>query len=798
MRHRAKIMILLFISFFLSFNVVHAANEQEMNVSIDEGFNGKIKAGKGFPLSIKLENKGESFSGDLVINFVPSWNAGGAMAINVELPANSTKTYQISLPGLSEDNSFSYQSEPMLHLYKNGLKKGKKVDFKGEKIIKPKYFDTNDSVIGVLSENYDRLKELRILPSKTMQMIELNKEEMPKQPLGLEMLDYLLIDEYGITKLDKEQQEAIIGWIEAGGILIAGAAPNANQSYGQLYSLLPMKIENETSATTDFFSAHTNVDPTFKQLPFFTGALDDTASIIERAGELPATVQKQYGNGLILQTSFSLGDEPLSSWKGYSEWFATLLKNANQPNAQIGKYEPNFYNSLYWEFVETNEYFPANHFSIGQLIGILIGYLIVLVPVLYFILRKFDKREHTWWIVPSLAFIMAAIVFSIGAKDRIAMPQLNQMGVYLANNNQLSGIQATTLLSNKGGEYTLTFPKEKFSAVTSTQNSGYGSSVIDPLDGAIFFEKREKMEVVFPKVDFWSLKSIYGKAWKDVKGEFSTNISVSNEKITGTIENQFDYDFEEVFILSGKEKIMLGPLKKGEQLKIDKQLKQSFLTIPAILGNSNSSYTNSDLNKIKMEKLDFIANKYIISQNHIINGPVIAGITKAPVIDVKIAGKKTKYNNLNLILLPFKAKDDFSGEFTIKNEVLRSQLNVINGRIYDIQNIEINREVRIENGEYEYILQLPKQLTEKSLKITELSFVFNNDNVKYTLYNDETGEYTPLNLDVNQLALKLDSDKNVNQFISKNGEIKFKLSKDGNQDQLVRLPSLTIKGEVAS
>lgn len=798
MHRSAKIVFILFACFFLLLGVVQSnvsAKTETITVTLDEGFNGKIKSGKGFPLSIKLENSGDSFSGQLLVNFLPSWNSGGAIAINVELPANSTKTYELSLPGFSEDNPYTYQNEPMIHLYKGDLKDKKKVEFKGENRIRPKYIDQNDTVIGVLSENYDRLKELRSLPATASQMIDLKNEQIPKQSLGLELLDFLIIDEYAVSQLNNEQQKAIQEWIEAGGILIAGAAPNGSQSYGNLYSLLPMKFDNEMSAPSDFLTDSNSEKLDFQQLLFFTGAIEDSATIVKKAGEIPAVIKKQVGNGIILQTSFSLGDEPLASWKGYSSWFAALLKQEKVTSMQSWKVGHDFYGSLYWEFVEVNEYFPASHFSIGQLIGLLLGYMIIIVPILYLVLRKFDKREHAWWIVPSIAVMMAATIFGMGAKDRISKPQLNQMGVYKFMDNQVTGIQATTLLSNKSGEYTLSYPKASYNAVASSVYNG-GQSSLDPLRGAIFAEKREGMDVVFPNVGYWSSKTIYGQAKQKVEGGFNADITMKNGQITGKIVNGFNFDFQEVFIWSGSEKIKLGPLNKGEEMIVNKQSKQSFLTKPIVSSYRNYNNNQTDIEKMKIERLEFAGENYVISQNSSITDPIIAGITKESMIEVGIKGKKSKEENLNLILEPFKVKNEFSGAFTIRNEMLRAKLNVINGRINDNQNMEIHREVWVDNGEYEYILELPKQLMEKTFKIEEMSIVFPNDFLKYSILNKETGEELPLVQNQNQRTVKLDSSNEVNHFVSKDGEIILKLVKESNSDQYVQLPSITIKGEV--
>ncbi|MBS4189194.1 hypothetical protein KHA94_03040 [Bacillus sp. FJAT-49705] len=789
----SRFVIILILSLILSINLflpIAKADGENINITLEEGFNGKIKMGKGFPLTIKLDNSGEAFSGNLLINFNPSWNTGGAISIKVDLPANNSKTYQISMPGLTEDHPYSYQNIPTVQLYKGDWRKGKTVKFKGEDKIKPKYIDMNENVIGVLSENFDRLKELRILPNTQVQLIELKKEELPKQTLGLEMLDYLLIDEYAISQLDEEQQLAIKEWIEAGGVLVAGASPNGSQSYGQLYSLLPMKMEEEVSVSADFLLTKDNgKKPEFSELKIFTGPLNEDAIIVDKNGNIPTTVKKNFGEGMILQTGFSIGDEPLSSWKGYSTWFANFINEAEVSKLNSMKYGPDFYGSLYWEFVETNEFFPASNFSIGQLIGLLGGYIIIIVPVLYFVLKKLDKREHSWWIIPSLSIIMAAIVFGIGAKDRISKPQLNQLGVYMAEDQHLTGLQASTLLSNKSGQYTLSIPKGQFNAVTSTQNM----RSLDQMSGAIYEEKRKNTDIVFPEVGYWSSKTIYGKAHQKVDGGFVSDLKLKNSQLTGTIQNGFDYDFEEVFIWSGKEKIKLGKLKKGEKIQVNKKINLSLLTKPYASGGPNFSYQNTDIDKMKRERLEYVASNFIFNSNKE-NEPIIGGFTKDAIVDVKMLGKKEKQDNTNLILESFNAEQEFSGEFTLKNEMLSTNINVISGRIAENMINGSNREIMIEDGEYEYIVLLPKQLVENPTKLNELTIKTNNQFIQYSVFNSVTGEW--LSIDTDKPSFTMNETNHIQQFVTKEGEIKIKLIKNAKGDPYVQLPNITIKGEV--
>jgi hypothetical protein len=784
---------ILLVVLFVTSAQTTAAESVNIKVTLEEGFDGKVKRGEGFPLTIHLENGGESFSGDLLIHYNPSYNAGGAVSVHVELPKGGSKTYQVSVPGLTEESYSNNQKRESVHLYKGNWKQGNKVSFLGDTTMKPRFINPVDRVIGVLSENYDRIKELRMLPSSSVQMLPLTKEQLPKQSLGLEMIDYIIIDEYAVSQLDEQQQVAIKEWISAGGVLIAGAAPDASESYGLLYPLLPMKWEVESSGTTEFLRTARNDQIDFKEINLFTGPVEKDAQVLQRSGSLPASLKKPFGNGTILQTSFSLGDQPLSEWKGYSIWFKHFLNEADSHNTISAPFGHDFYERLYWEFVEMNELFPASHYSVAQLIIMLVIYLIIMVPVLYFVLRKLDKREHSWWIIPSLSIVMTVIVFGLGAKDRISEPQLNQMGVYQVKNQQLVGIQATTLLSNRSGEYQMRIPKGQFSAIPHVSNSAR----VNPFMGAVTLDQRNEMKIVFPDVGYWSSKTIYGKAQKEANSDFIVNLSVKNSHLTGTIENRFPYDFEELFIWSGNVKINVGSLKAGETLKVNQKINQSFLPGPSMLSNAGMYPPNqqSDLEKRKIERLQYAASIFLNMGNQSSNNkPLLGGITKEAIIKVDLEGKEEKQNNLNLILSPFVAKSDFSGEFTLTNEMLSTQLEVVSGIIHEKGVNGASNEMMMEDGEYDYIIQLPEPLKGKKVELKSINLRLNGQFVQYSVLNRVTGEY--LEIKQNQTNITINKENNVEQYFSEAGELLIKVHKNTKGDPYVYLPTITVKGDV--
>ncbi|CAH2713288.1 hypothetical protein BACCIP111895_00423 [Neobacillus rhizosphaerae] len=760
-----------------------------IKISVKEGYAGKVKSGRGFPVQVTVENSGADFTGDILFNFASSYNSNGAKVLSIDVPKGSKKTYSLSLPAFSEEYyNNNTQVKQSIFLYKGSWKDDHEQAFIGDKKLKPKYIDQGSRTLGMLSEDSDRLKELKVMAtSNQIETIVLTEEMIPDDELGLDSLDYIMIDEFGISKLKNTKQQAILKWVQNGGKLIAGAAPNAAGSYGSLYQVLPMKPDKEVLTDTKFFQATPTLPP-FKDIPVFVGQLDKGANVAVKSGDLPMVVHKGYGSGEIWQTAFSLGDEPLSSWKDYGHWFAVSPMLKGTSTFQFQKGGPNPFDMLFNEFAEVNEYFASSQFSIGQISLFLLVYLLLLVPFLYFLLKRLDKREHAWWIIMGVAFISSVGIFVIGAKDRIAKPQMNQTGIYKTENGQLNGFEAVTFLSNTGGDYQLDFSKGKFYGVP-------GSSMMPVNDGkryAVLENGRKTNSVTFPNVEYWSTRTYFGQASKQNAGQFDINLSYENKKLSGKIVNHFPYDFEELYIWSGGKKIKVGPVKSGESVSVNETMQQDYLAGPYSQGNSYKQPTSQqEVDELKREKMEYAAIEFLYNNSQSENQPILYGYTKDSVIKADIKGKNEARKGLSLIYQTLNIQTKLSGSFTIKDDMLKNHINTIRGGIINDMTGRRN-EMELDDGEYDYVLELPSQLAKMNRKLKELEITWQGANVTYSLLNHKTGTFLPLPKSHTTIKEHLD------QYISEDGAIIIKLIKAGQGDPLVRMPELSIKGEINS
>ncbi|WP_400247172.1 hypothetical protein AB3U99_09705 [Niallia sp. JL1B1071] len=779
MRKVKKVFIICFILFLATTFIVKEANAAAtagIKITTEAGLDGKVMDGKGFMLKVTIENNEKDFKGDLLIPYSPSYDIGGQTLVPVEIPANSKKTYTVTIPGISSDSNYTSNK---MKLYRGSWQKDDEVSFTGVKEVRLTLI--SDQTLGILTDRYDKFKNLRKLPSNSIFTTELLKEDIPDQALGLETLSFLLVDQFSLTELTDLQQQAIKKWIENGGILITGATTNGQQAYGNLDSQMPLALGKQETIALEGIDAETKEQGS---LTGFNSSLTDGSEAITIYNEHPLVAKKNLGEGKIIQTSFSLSDSTLLNWQGFNSWMENLLQTENTQLTANYQYSGNPLSSLYYQFVESNEYFKSSTITTGLLIIILAGYLLVIVPILYFVLRKYDKREHAWWIIPSLSLLLSLGMFITGAKDKIKNPQLNEMGIYQYSNNYLSGYQATTLLSNKSGDFALTYDQDTY---TPFPYLGYGELQVK----AIKNEKVKNSEIIFPEVEYWSSRTMYGKSSMPIEGGFSHDFAVTEKEISGTITNQYPFDFLKVFIWSGNEKIELGSIKSGETRNVQVTHSHKYFSRPK--GNGYGyylyDYNGHDLKEFR----ELVAESMVLSTDYFKNistgDPMLVAITNEDIVNVGVASEKVTKSSTNLIMEPINLTNHFPGAFTINEGNMEQKLTVLEGAIYS-ENFQ-NNDISLEDGEYLYSLQIPKSYEIKSLSFDSLTVQPNgNPGVTYSIYNKETDAYEKITS-----LFKVDKEK-VSAYLDENRKINMKVDKATNGDPYIQLPSVKIKGEI--
>ncbi|MGB6409237.1 MAG: hypothetical protein WBF39_17310, partial [Planococcus donghaensis] len=400
----------LLISFFIVPQPSLAA--PQITVDSSAGFQNKVKYEKGLPLQFTITNDGSAFSGDLVLSFSETYNLGAGMAVPIELAEGETKSLQVAVSGLTDTYYSGGTGDQNIFLFEGGWKDGKSIAFKGSKKIQPSNYSPMSLFVATLTDDQDRLsplKQLSIPNSEGVEVFHLNQLKnftLPTEAQAWDMIDFLVIDEFSYSDLPVATQQAILLWLQQGGHVITGSSSNLEAELGNLSEYLPLNLAESKEMTIPGFE---------KPIPVFQATAKEEAVVkLQKDGQVLAA-SRSVGSGSLTQTSFSLGDETVSSQKGYSQvisnFFPSSVANYNAMGGQ------SILDYMTYEVGSVNELFDSFEVSKPFIITIIVLYILLIVPILYIVLKKKDKREYAWFIIPTIALLTSIGLFAFGAKD---------------------------------------------------------------------------------------------------------------------------------------------------------------------------------------------------------------------------------------------------------------------------------------------------------------------------------------------------------------------------------------------
>ncbi|MBD7907288.1 hypothetical protein [Sporosarcina gallistercoris] len=788
----AMFVVLVGITFLWPMTTTFAA--PDLHVSVKTGLDQKTKDGKGAPVVFTIENKGTAFAGDLIVNTTSSQEGGVGQSTEVAIGEGEKQTVTMIVDSIQDPMMYGNPVKKNIFFYENGWRSGEEITHSGTQLISSSIFPEQALFIAALSDNIDRLsslKDLYLKGKEGTQLLNLTKQDQPPLPVeekGWDAVDIIAVDGFSIADLSKKQQEAMLEWVKTGGTLLIGGSQNVAAEAGIFRSLLPLDIKESKELAPSVFNEKFK-DP----VPGFRAEKSPEGNILLQHDDTVLAASRLVGSGMVLQTAFSMGSESFRGSTGVKTFWTDLLNKSSQQLKQRSSqmyYTPPT-DDLRFTVGETNELFPSFRVSTPLLFGIIIAYIILVIPFLYFLLRKKDKREHAWWVIPMIAIVVSFAIFAYGGKDRLGISQLQHSAVYLVEpDKSLTGYYAESLLTDKSGEFTFSIQKPSTVNTNSTMNSIFGGAI--PAHESAILEKGATEEVLsFKNLGFWNVASIYGQTELEAIGSFDTDLKLEDNRLTGTITNNFPFSVKDVSVLSGSKTIELGSIRAGETMTVEKEVKATAL---GARSSSQYGYMNpvaknqEDLVKMRKEGL---LNFSSIHMNDSLK-PTLSATTDTQIMELSLNDRKAKNSPISMLLQPIEIEAKLNGKVTVDGDLMEMQLLSSSG--YPAEELDaVNKEYLFSEKEYSQVWQMPKDFTKEVNSWTKLQ-LFGADFNKYdvSLLNVKTGSYELLE------GKSSPTVEPAGDYVSKDGKVTIKLNfTDSQMGESVHPPELRLTGEVA-
>lgn len=549
-------------------------NDKNFTVEMEYGINGYAVYDAQLPVKVTVTSK-ENFTGYIKVRMNQDYGVESvAYGEKVSLAAGEKKTVTFVLQFAPPDNL----------LFVDVLDKNSKLLYSEENVC---IYEKSDAigVVGILSDDFSALNYFDGVPIEVgtfkgnSSIIEITKEDIWTDGTGLSCLDYMIIDNYDTSQLSEKQYHAIKDWVNQGGVLILSLGPNYNKVMnifkddfvtGKFGSIKKKNLVwNDTLSNqeiqVDKKSNQEDFVVTLNDVDTIEFQLDHGKELIDFAKDQTA-YSKKVGKGEVVTLGYALGLEPIVTYENREFVAMNLLMDATG-SKQIAE------NKTISEFIDDALLSNSSGIKVPNPIiyaCILIMYIILVGPVLYSILKKKNKREYIWVMIPIVSFIFVVIIYVTGLFYCVRKPVLSTFTILSLNDGLKEETVYVDLICPKPKKYTISLNDKYSSFKTKSTDEYYFNSTNEEPSMTVLNNDGGIELLVNSNRIFSENKFQVSNIDVNDKGKIDLDLKCYTDGFEGTVTNNTKYDLKEVVVSYEMKFYKVGELKKGKQAKIDK------------------------------------------------------------------------------------------------------------------------------------------------------------------------------------------------------------------------------------
>ncbi|MCU0479736.1 MAG: hypothetical protein MUE54_00830 [Anaerolineae bacterium] len=423
-----------------------------LSMRIEAGYDTFYRPDYWLPVRIRIENRGETIRGNLVVRPATS---GSGIEHTYSTPVELS-------PG--EQNLFLYITPRDLAVNV----RVELIDENERTIISTdsplRALLARDSLFVVVSGTLNSRLNLSTLhpTGYNSYQVRWRIANIPDRAEGLIGVNMLIFNDVNTDELNLAQREAIRTWVIGGGHLVMMGGSNWQSTASGLNELLPFSPTNSITASdgTAFLQYAGDYQTTFTtDYPQTEGNPRENSQIIVGTQESPFIIRQTIGDGTVDYVTVNLEAPPFSEWDKLSNIFLGLIASAQTPIGwRFGFSDWDNAQSAV-QILPGVDLLPA----VLSLVAFLGAYIILIGPVNYLLLRAINRRGFAWITIPIFIIIFTILAWSVGIELRGTDARLNRITVVRTwqNTDEAHINQLIGLLAPRRGNYDLIMNDER-------------------------------------------------------------------------------------------------------------------------------------------------------------------------------------------------------------------------------------------------------------------------------------------------------------------------------------------------
>jgi hypothetical protein len=372
-------------------------------------------------------------------------------------------------------------------------------------------------------------------------------------------VDRIVWQDVAFSSLSPEQLEALTTWIALGGDLVIVGGPNGLAPFeGLPDELLPFRPDGTIDAAPADLAQLLGALPVGATgLPAFAGNLA-RGTVLATSGDRTIAARAPHGRGSVTLIGFDPAADWLAGTAASRAMWSRMLRPESavmmaRNNGDVG--DGGMVNAL--SLLPSVTLPPMD-----QLLLLFLAYVVLLGPVTYLVLRRMDRREWAWVVMPALALAFTGASYLLGVALRGTDVIVNELAVVRGGAGAEEGLADTYVgvFSPARTTFDIALPGALIAQSTSDQFSG--SSI--PFDVQLGDPARLRDF----QVGYGSLRGFRAQAAVPVP-RVDTALRLTGDQLSGTVTNASGDALEDVALLYGNGVQLIGDLAPGQTATVE-------------------------------------------------------------------------------------------------------------------------------------------------------------------------------------------------------------------------------------
>ena len=507
---------------------------------------GRFEAGGWAAISISLANDSAPVTG-----YVAADGQDGTVRRLVELPAGSRKEVMLYL------RPDSFARTVTVRFESSG---GTQLATAGADVRVLERATTQVAVVGDGAGNL-RPQLIARASAGLPEPIPMIAADLPDRPEALRGIETIVWAADSAT-ITEAQRRSLERWIGAGGQLVVLGGPDWQARTASVGELLPVEdLASIDDASTEPLAewVDSGLPQGAETVTIAAGRLRDGAVQLVGGsdGVFFATVTR--GAGRVAWIGIDLATTPFRAWPG-----AALLWSRVVPDDRlisqfsgVGPNEEEIANLM----TQALSNLPALEVPPAELVvAVLVGYILLIGPISYLVLRRLDRRDLAWVTTPVLVIVFTAGTWGIGSSMKGSDIIINEVAMVRTTTGATAASVSTFagLFSPTRATYDLRVEGEALM-------SGLSTAFVDGGTTATYAtEQGTPSRLRGLPVSVFSLQAVRAETIIPYAPSLQVTWSYAPGRIEGTVTNVGDTTIEDVAVVGQSIGAMVGTLDPGE------------------------------------------------------------------------------------------------------------------------------------------------------------------------------------------------------------------------------------------